>query len=107
MRVLEVLIPTYGRPESATVAIESVLVCNDERISVRCNSNGYEPLLEKYRDYDQRLIYDCFPQNRGFQENLLHLYKNTNAKFSMLLSDEDRLSIDGAKIFFGLSPRIR
>jgi glycosyltransferase involved in cell wall biosynthesis len=99
MRLLEVLIPTYGRPESAALAIESVLACDDDRISVRCNSNGYEPLLEKYRDYDKRVIYDCFLENRGVDANLLHLYKTTGAKFCMLLSDEDRLNSAGAKSF--------
>ena len=47
--VLEILIPTYNRPDSAKAAIESVLACDDDRLTVRCNSNGFEPSLEKYR----------------------------------------------------------
>jgi glycosyltransferase involved in cell wall biosynthesis len=99
VKLLEILVPTYRRPESAAQAIESVLACNDDRICVRCNSNGYEPILEKYRDTDDRVVYDCFPENKGPQANGLFLFRNTKAKFCMLLSDEDRLSSAGAKSF--------
>lgn len=91
MKTLEVLIPTYGRPESAAKAIESCLINSDPRISVRCNSNGLEPDLERFRDYDSRLIYTCFDSNKGPHANFLYLLQNTNARFCMLLSDEDRI----------------
>ena len=58
--VLEILIPTFKRSHSAQEAIESVLACNDMRLTVRCNSNGFEPVLEKYRNLDDRVNYDSF-----------------------------------------------
>lgn len=88
---LEILIPTYGRPESAAEAIKSCLSTDDPRISVRCNSNGIEPSLELFRYYDPRLIYDCFETNRGVHANFYHLLSKSPARFCMLLSDEDRL----------------
>ena len=91
MNTLEILIPTYGRPKSATEAIESCLTNSDERISVRCNSNGFEPSLEKYKNYDSRLNYTCFDSNRGPHANVLYLLQHTKARFCMLLSDEDRI----------------
>ena len=90
--VLEILIPTFNRVESAQAAIESVIDCNDQRLTVRCNSNGYEPNLEKFRNFNSRVNYDCFESNRGPQANSIKLFNETNAKFCMLLSDEDRVN---------------
>lgn len=90
--LLEILIPTFNRSESAEAAIESVLDCNDQRLTVRCNSNGYEPNLEKFRNFDPRVKYDCFNYNKGPRANTTKLFNETNAKFCMLLSDEDRVN---------------
>tara|TARA_Y100001970_G_C14242553_1_gene865822 strand:- start:354 stop:1451 length:1098 start_codon:yes stop_codon:yes gene_type:complete len=90
--VLEILIPTFNRPESAQAAIDSVLACNDSRLTVRCNSNGYEPSLEKYRNLDPRVSYDSFKSNQGPHANSTKLFSDTNASFCMLLSDEDRIN---------------
>lgn len=91
MKTLEILIPTFGRPESAAQAIESCLTNPDNRLSVRCNSNGYEPSLEKFKNYDTRLTYNCFGSNKGVRANILYLLQTTEARFCMLLSDEDRI----------------
>ena len=90
--LLEILIPTFNRCESAEAAIESVLACNDQRLTVRCNSNGYEPNLEKFRNFHPRVNYDCFNSNRGPLANGMKLFAETNAEFCMLLSDEDRVN---------------
>ena len=58
--VLEILIPTYNRSKSAQKAIESVLECNDERISVRCNSNGYDHALQKFCNLNDGVHFDYF-----------------------------------------------
>ena len=95
--LLEILIPTFNRSHSAEEAIENILACNDESLTVRCNSNGFEPALEKYRNLDPRVYYDSFESNRGFQENLHKLLAETNAKFCMILSDEDRIDVNEYK----------
>jgi hypothetical protein len=99
MKTLEILIPTYGRPESAVSAIESCLANPDSRLAVRCNSNGFEPSLEKFRNFDARLTYDCFATNCGLLANLRYLFQSTNARFCMLLSDEDRVDTDAMTEF--------
>ncbi|WVN42126.1 glycosyltransferase [beta proteobacterium MWH-UniP1] len=91
MKTLEILIPTHKRPHSAAEAMESALICEDVRFGIRCNSNGFEPLLERYRAFDSRLIYDSFDKNMGALANGAYLLSATNAKFCMLLSDEDRV----------------
>ena len=90
--ILEILIPTYKRPLSASVAIDSILTCNDSRLTVRCNSNGYENDLEKYRNINKIVHYDFFKSNKGPHANILKLLSETEADFCMLLSDEDRIN---------------
>ena len=91
MKTLEILIPTYRRPESAACAIKSCLANTDQRLAVRCNSNGFEPSLEEFRSIDPRCIYDNFSTNSGSIANFRYLFQTTNARFCMLLSDEDRV----------------
>ncbi len=90
--ILEILIPTYKRPSSASVAIDSILNCNDSRLTIRCNSNGYENDLEKYRNINKIVHYDFFKSNKGPHANILKLLSETEADFCMLLSDEDRIN---------------
>lgn len=95
--MLEILIPTYNRPEAATQAIESCLAISDPRLTVRCNSNGYELSLEKFRNFNKKITYDCFEKNRGVHANILYLLNSTTSNYVMLLSDEDCLDARGAK----------
>lgn len=89
--LLEVLIPTYGRPESAISAISSVLDGSDERVSVFCHSNGHEPALEEYCLSQSRVRYGSFAENRGPHHNGFTILSGTLGEFCMILSDEDRL----------------
>jgi|SaaInlStandDraft_1057018.scaffolds.fasta_scaffold01872_9 hypothetical protein len=89
--LLEVLIPTYGRPESAVSAIRSVLEGSDEKVSVFCHSNGHEPELEEYCLSQSRVRYGSFVENRGPHHNGYTILSGTVGKFCMILSDEDRL----------------
>ena len=79
--VLEILIPTFNRAESFQEAIDSVLKCEDDRLTVRCNSNGYNPALEKYRNLNSRVKYDCFESNKGPHANLTKLFKEQTLIF--------------------------
>jgi glycosyltransferase involved in cell wall biosynthesis len=89
--VLDVLVPTYGRPVGAIGAIESVLAANDPRVNVICHSNGIQKELEKYRNLGPAVTYRNFEVNRGPEANFLWLLQNSSSKFCMLLSDEDYL----------------
>jgi glycosyltransferase involved in cell wall biosynthesis len=94
-KTLDILIPTYRRPESAGEAIMSALTCKDQRFGVRCNSNAYEPSLEFYRTFDSRLTYSFFECNQGLNNNILYLVNSSSAKYCLLLSDEDRIDKGG------------
>jgi hypothetical protein len=96
-QTLEILIPTYNRPISVIQTIKSCLAIKDTRLTVRCNSNGFEASLEKFRKFDKRLVYDSFNINKGILANMLFLLNKTNARYAMLLSDEDSLNEKGAK----------
>lgn len=90
--VLQILVPTFNRSAAAQEAIENVLACNDERLTVWCNSNCYDSALEKYRNLSSRVKYDSFEIDRGLKGNLYKLLSESSAKFCMILSDEDRIN---------------
>jgi Glycosyl transferase family 2 len=89
--LLEVLIPTYGRPESAARAILSCAYVANKDLVVSCNSNGFESKLEKFRNYSDRIRYSNFSYNRGAHLNFMELIKNLTGHYCMLLSDEDEV----------------
>lgn len=90
-KVLEVLIPTYGRPQAAIGAIHSVLACEDPRIGVFCHSNGLEPELEAAVFQRERVRFGSFPENRGMVANFRKVLADSEAEYVLYLSDEDRL----------------
>jgi hypothetical protein len=92
--VLQILVPTFNRSAAAQEAIENVLACSDERLTVWCNSNCYDLALEKYRNLSSRVKYDFFEIDRGLKGNLYKLLSESSAKFCMILSDEDRINTD-------------
>ena len=97
--LLEVLIPTFNRPQSAQAAIQTILDAHDPRIAVRCHSNQPEHDLEAFCLQHDCVAYGSFPKNRGPGVNSIGLYMGAKAKFCMLLSDEDRLHSQGIPQF--------
>jgi glycosyltransferase involved in cell wall biosynthesis len=89
--LLDVLVPTFRRPESATRAINSVITAEDNRARVICHSNGPESKLTHYGNLGPEVVYDYFEENLGPEANIAWLYAASTAKFCMLLSDEDAL----------------
>ena len=95
--LLEVLIPTFNRPEAAIRAIESVLSIDDPRIRVRCNSNGREATLEHFCAQHPNVHFDSFEINLGPAANVHKLLSEATSEFVMLLTDEDLLDTAGSK----------
>ena len=95
--LLEVLIPTFNRPEAAIRAIKSVLSIDDPRIKVRCNSNGREATLEHFCSQHPNVYYDSFEINLGPEANVHKLLSEATGEFVMLLADEDSLDTTGSK----------
>ncbi len=92
--LLEILIGTYGRPLQAIDAVKSSLSINGNRVRVHCHSNGYEEKLEFLRNLDPRLRFGNFDKNQGPIKNWKKLISESNARFCMLLSDEDKINFD-------------
>lgn len=90
-KVLEVLIPTYGRPYAAINAIDSVLTCKDPRIGVFCHSNGIENELESAILERTNIRYGFFSQNMGMIANFRKVLIESQADYVLFLSDEDRI----------------
>jgi glycosyltransferase involved in cell wall biosynthesis len=95
--VLEVLIPTFNRPERAIEAIGSCLNIASADLRVSCHSNGSEPKLQAYADSckDTRLRYGWFESNRGACANLRRLVDQAVGQYVLILSDEDGLDEAG------------
>lgn len=89
--LLEVLIPTYNRPQQAIRAIASVLAAKDDRVMVRCHSNGYESTLENFCANNSQVAYGYFETNHGPEKNAHKLITEASGIFSLWLSDEDWL----------------
>jgi hypothetical protein len=49
--ILEVLIGTFNRPNRAINAVNSCLAIEDERLIVKCSSNGMEEKLLLMKNY--------------------------------------------------------
>lgn len=98
-KILEVLIPTYRRPQAAICAIDSVLAGADPRVAVFCHSNGTEPELESAATQRMDVRYGCFPENRGAVANFRKILADSNADYVLFLSDEDRVSQEHISTF--------
>ena len=62
--MLDILIPTYKRPDTVINTITKILSTNDNRIKIYCNSNGIEEKLEHFKYHeDSRLIYSNFEKS--------------------------------------------
>lgn len=90
--ILEIMIPTYNRPERAIEAIDSCLRISSDELRVSCHSNGAEALLQAYSESckDRRFRFGWFEENRGVCANLRKLIDQAEGRFVMILSDEDR-----------------
>jgi len=94
---LQILLPTYSRPNRAIEAIKACLDIDSSEISVFCHSNGADDMLSNFTESinDERLIYGYFDANRGALKNIKHLIMHSDADYVMLLSDEDKVISSG------------
>lgn len=90
-KLLEILIPTYRRPQAAIGAIDSVLAGVDPRVAVACHSNGPDAELERAAARRPALRYGSFPENRGAVANFRKMLEDSSADYVLFLSDEDRI----------------
>lgn len=91
-KLLEILIPTYRRPQAAIGAIDSILDRTHPQVTVACHSNGPDAELELAATQRPSLRYDSFPENRGAVANFRKMLEDSSADYVLLLSDEDRIN---------------
>ena len=91
--LLDILIPTYKRPNRVLKNIKTLLSLKDIRFRIICSSNCFEPDLETLRKIDPRVHYDYFEKNIGPVANIKELLKVSSAKYALYLSDEDTLYV--------------
>lgn len=97
--LLEILIPTYRRPESAVRAIRSVLQAGHCDVRVLCQSNGYEPSIANLEGELPALTYRHFEVNRGAVVNFREILRGSSGQFCMFMSDEDSINTSILPIF--------
>lgn len=104
-KLLEVLIPTYNRTESAISAIESVISTGEERVGVFCHSNGADPKLQNFALRHPKVRYGCYSENKGAVANFLKILQESKAEYVIFLSDEDRINADNLAEFLSFLSR--
>jgi hypothetical protein len=92
--LIEILIATYNRPDRAINAVNSCLKLDDDRIVVSCSSNGKDEKLMFLQNFHPRLRFSYFESNQGPNKNWGKLLRESRARFSLLLSDEDTIDPD-------------
>ena len=97
--LLDILIPTYKRPERVLSSIRNILSSDSKSFRIICVSNCYEPNLACLYDIDSRVIYNYNEENIGPVANIKNLLAMSTAKYSLYLSDEDTLDPDELKEF--------
>jgi len=93
LSLITVGIPTYNRREYLKQAIESVLAqtFGDFTILVSDNAStdGTQELVMEYAKADRRIVYHCFPTNRGPAYNWHYLLEHAESPLFAWLPDDD------------------
>lgn len=97
MPILSVCVPTYNRSKLAYRCVKSILEYPDNDIEVIVSDNGSEDDTYKLLSSidDMRLHVSRNPENKGYFYNMLQVLKLSNGNFSLYLSDEDTIIING------------
>lgn len=93
-KLLDILVPTYNRPDCIMRLLDDISDLTDSRVRVLINSNG--PLGEKYdlQCSNANVKLTFFSENLGAAANFQFLLERSSAKYAMFLSDEDSLNLD-------------
>lgn len=96
MYLLQVVICTYNRTEAAKRAIRSVLPYFNLGVGLVVHSNSVDDELRSFMAKNGLLqYYGEHESNKGGLENFRSAVKLTNARYFLLLSDEDELRPGG------------
>ena len=90
-RILDILVPTYNRPNCIEKLLDNFKSISDKRLRVLINSNGPFTQQHKIPVNDTVFCLSNFPENKGAAQNFKYLLNKSTSKYSMYLSDEDSI----------------
>jgi hypothetical protein len=90
--LLEICYPTYNRQETCIQNVSNLIMCKDPRFGVYMSSNGPAPKIREFQVGRSNVRVHEFPENRGFSANVEFLLETANARYALLMSDEDTIS---------------
>lgn len=104
--LLNIAIPTWDRGHRALEAVKSLLYTGfDAEIEISVSNNGSTYYLDEYEEIanmeDARVQYFAYEENQGPVPNWRHAIEMSEAPFSVLLSDEDKICIQNLPYYLG------
>ncbi|CAI3210457.1 glycosyltransferase [Clostridium neonatale] len=105
--LLSICIPTWNRGNLALESINSLLkLPYDSEIEFVVSDNGSTKYIDEYKKIrdinDSRIKYFRFDENMGAEANFTNVIKNANGKFTMLISDEDKVILKNLSHYMNL-----
>lgn len=91
-KVLSICIPTYNRRKYLERCIDNLLPQLCDEVEVLISNNCSPDDTDEYcKTLDSRITYHKQPENIGSDANFLWLLENANAKYTLILADDDYL----------------
>lgn len=97
---LSICIPTYNRAKFLPYLLDSILrevdINNPVEICISDNasSDNTKNLVEEYKRKYPHIMYFCWPENVGFDRNLLNAVSLAHGEYCWLMSSDDILEAD-------------
>jgi abequosyltransferase len=103
---LSICIPTYNRAALLRETLESIYVQSREELEVvvcdNASSDETEHVVSEYREKFQHLTYYRWPENMGFDRNILKVVEIASGEHCWLLGDDDQLGSNALDHVFPL-----
>lgn len=96
---LSICIPTYNRAKCLPRLLDSIISQIDKKmpveicISDNASEDDTKNLVEKYREKYSHIVYFSWPQNMGFNRNLLKVVELASGEYCWLMGSDDKLEI--------------
>ena len=89
--LLEICYPTFNRVEACILNVREVLKCEDSRFKIHISSNCPAPELVHAFSGNSKVKIHEFQTNQGFALNVKYLLVTSDARYKLLMSDEDTI----------------
>lgn len=103
---LSICIPTYNRAALLRETLESIFAQSREELEVvvcdNASTDETERVISEYREKFQHLTHFCWPENMGFDRNILKAVEIARGEYCWLLGDDDHLGSNALDHVFPL-----